>query len=214
MDAIEECLLYHQTALLLFIKGQDRMMETKTLSLKELYIDHLRDLHDAENQIVRVLPKVIKKVTAFKVKKGLEVHLKETLRHIERLDQIFEKLGRNPRGKRCAGMEGILQESHEAMAEKMEMPELMDAALIGACQKVEHYEISAYETVIALAEWLGESAALRLLHKTLEEEKAVGAKLIQLRASEVMKGPETFDTPLVKRNSLKKQLTINDSPGG
>jgi ferritin-like metal-binding protein YciE len=214
MDAVGECLLYHQTALLLFIKGQDRMMETKTLSLKELYIDHLRDLHDAEHQIVRALPKIIKRITAPGVRKGLEVHLKETFKHIERLDQIFEKLGRNPRGKRCAGMEGILQEGHEIMAEKMEMHELMDAALIGASQKVEHYEISAYETVIALAEWLGESAALRLLRKTLEEEKAAEVKLTQLRTSEVMKGPETFDTPLVKRNSLKKQLTINDSPGG
>jgi ferritin-like metal-binding protein YciE len=190
------------------------MTENKSLSLKELYIDHLRDLHDAENQIVRALPKVINKITAPKVKRGLEVHLKETLKHIERLDQIFEKLGRNPRGKKCVGMEGVLREGSEAMSEKMEMPELMDAALIGACQKVEHYEISAYQTVIALAEWLGESAALRLLHKILEEEKAAEAKLTQLRASEVMKGPETFDTPLVKRNSLKKQLTINDSPGG
>jgi ferritin-like metal-binding protein YciE len=190
------------------------MTENKSLSLKELYIDHLRDIHNAENQIVKTLPKVINKITAPRVKKGLEVHLKETLRHIERLDQIFEKLGRNPRGKRCVGMEGVLQEGSEAMAEKMEMPELMDAALIGACQKVEHYEISAYETVIAFAEWLGESAALRLLHKTLDEEKAAEAKLTQLRISEVMKGPETFDVPLVKRNSLKKQLTINDSPGG
>lgn len=190
------------------------MTETKSLSLKELYIDHLKDIHDAENQVVRALPKIIKKVTAPKVKRGLEVHLKETLKHIERLDQIFEKLGRNPRGKRCAGMQGVLQEGNETMAEKMEMPELMDAALIGACQKVEHYEISAYETIIALGEWLGESAALRLLQKTLEEEKAGEAALTQLRASEVMKGPDTFDTPLVKRNSLKKQLTINDSPGG
>lgn len=190
------------------------MMEIKTLSLNELYIDHLRDIHNAENQIVKTLPKVINKITAPKVKKGLENHLKETFKHIERLDQIFEKLGRNPRGKKCAGMGGILQEGSEAMSEKMEMTELMDAALIGACHKVEHYEISAYETVIALGEWLGESAALRLLHKTLAEEKAAEAKLAELRASEVMKGPDTFDTPLVKRNSLKKQLTINDSPGG
>lgn len=190
------------------------MTETKSLSLKELYIDHLRDIHNAENQIVRELPKVIKKITAPKVKKGLENHLKETLKHVERLDQIFEKLGRNPRGKKCAGMEGVLQEGSEAMTQKMEMPELMDATLIGACQKVEHYEISAYETVIAFAEWLGESAALRLLHKTLEEEKAATTKLAHLRASEVMKGPDTFDIPLVKRNSMKRQLTINDSPGG
>jgi ferritin-like metal-binding protein YciE len=192
----------------------DMMAENKTLSLKELYIDHLKDIHNAENQVVKALPKVMNGIASPKIKRGLENHRKETLKHIERLDQIFEKLGRNPRGKKCVGMEGVLEEGNETMAEKMEMPELMDAALIGVCQKVEHYEISAYETVIALGEWLGESAALRLLYKTLEEEKAAEAKLTQLRSSEVMKGPETFDVPLVKRNSLKKQLTINDSPGG
>jgi ferritin-like metal-binding protein YciE len=189
-------------------------IKNQALSLRELYMDHLRDLYHAENQIVRAFPKVINKITAPRIKKGLESHLKETVKHVERLEQIFERSGENPRGKKCAGMEGILQEGSEAMAEKVEMPELMDAALIGACHKVEHYEISAYETVIAFAEWLGEAAALRLLQKTLQEEKAAEAKLAQLRASEVMKGPETFDVPLVKRNSMKKQLTINDSPGG
>ncbi len=155
-------------------------MATEIKSLKDLYIDHLKDLYNAENQITKALPKVIKKVTSPELKEGLEGHLKETMKQVERLDRIFESLEKSPRGKKCVGMEGVLEEGKEAMAEKMSSPDLMDAALIGGCQKVEHYEISAYGTVRAFAELLGEDEAVDLLTQTLEEEKAADAKLTEL----------------------------------
>lgn len=188
--------------------------ETRSLSLKELHIDHLRDLYNAEDQIIKALPTIIERATAPKLKKCLGDHLQETFKQLDRLKQIFQDLGESPHGQTCVGMKGVLEEGSEALAEKMDSPELMDAALIDACRKMEHYEISAYETAIAFAEWLNESAAVRLLNTTLEEEQTAEAKLTQLRSSEVMQRPETLDTPLIKRNSLKKQITINDSPGG
>ncbi len=157
-------------------------MATEIESLKELYVDHLKDLYSAENQITKALPKVIKKVTSPELKKGLESHLKETLKQVERLDRIFASLEKSPRGKKCVGMEGVLEEGKEVMAEKMS-PDLMDAALVGGCQKVEHYEISAYGTVRAFAELLGEDEAVDLLTQTLEEEKAADEKLTQLGMS-------------------------------
>jgi len=126
-------------------------MTAEIRSLKELYTDHLKDIYSAEQQITKSLPAVIKKVTSPELKKGLEDHLKQTMTQIERLERIFDSLEKSPRGKKCVGMEGVLEEGKEAMAEKMASPSLMDAALIGACQKVEHYEISAYGTVLAFA---------------------------------------------------------------
>jgi ferritin-like metal-binding protein YciE len=102
------------------------------------------------------------------------------MNQIKRLDQIFKLLDCSPRGKKCAGMEGVLDEGKEAMAEKMSSPGLMDAALIGGCQKVEHYEIAAYGTVRAFAKLLGEDKAVDLLTQTLDEEHAADAKLTGL----------------------------------
>jgi ferritin-like metal-binding protein YciE len=155
-------------------------MTTEISSLRELYVDHLKDMYSAENQITKALPKVIKNVTSPELKKGLENHLKETLHQVERLEQIFKALGNGPRGKKCAGMEGLLAEGDEVMTEKMASPDLMDAALIAACQKVEHYEISAYGTARSFAELLGEKEAVGLLTQTLEEEKAADKKLSQV----------------------------------
>lgn len=151
-------------------------MTTEIASLRDLYTDQLKDLYSAENQITKALPKIIKKVSSPELKKGLEDHLKETTNQINRLEQIFESLDGSPRGKKCVGMEGVLEEGKEAMAEKMPA-DLMDAALIGECQKVEHYEIAAYGTVRAFAELLGEDEAVNLLTQTLEEEHAADAKL-------------------------------------
>jgi ferritin-like metal-binding protein YciE len=155
-------------------------MTTEIASLRELYVDHLKDIYSAENQITKVLPKVIKKVTSPELKQGLEDHLQQTMNQIKRLDQIFKSLDSSPRGKKCVGMEGILDEGKEAMAEKMSSPDLMDAALIGGCQKVEHYEIAAYGTVRAFAKLLGEDKAVDLLTQTLDEEHAADAKLTVL----------------------------------
>ena len=155
-------------------------MTTTIESLRELYIDHLKDMYSAENQITKALPKVIKKVTEPELKHGLEKHLKETNKQVERLERIFQSLDASPRGKKCIGMEGVLEEGKEAMAEKMDSPDLMDAALIGACQKVEHYEIAAYGTIRAFAKLLGEDEAVDLLTQSLEEEKAADEKLTEV----------------------------------
>ncbi len=160
-------------------------MSTEIESLRDLYIDHLKDLYSAENQITKALPKVIKKVTSPELKNALDNHLKETIKQIDRLDQIFESLDSSPRGKKCVGMEGVLEEGKEAMAEKMSSPGLLDAALIGGCQKVEHYEIAGYGTVRAFAVLLGEDEAVDLLGQTLEEEKAADAKLTELGVNRV-----------------------------
>lgn len=154
-------------------------MAAEVNSLKELYVDHLKDMYSAENQITKALPKVIKKATSPELKKGLESHLKETEKQVQRLERIFESLENSPRGKKCVGMEGVLEEGKEAMAEKMPT-DLMDAALIGGCQKVEHYEISAYGTLIAFANALGEDEAADLLKESLEEEKAADEKLTRV----------------------------------
>jgi ferritin-like metal-binding protein YciE len=155
-------------------------MTTEIETLRELYVDHLKDIYSAESQITKALPKIIKKVTSPELRQALEDHLKQTMDQIKRLDQIFESLDGSPRGKKCVGMEGVLEEGKETLAEKMSSPDLMDAALIGGCQKVEHYEISAYGTVRAFAELLGEDEAVELLTQTLEEEHAADAKLTVL----------------------------------
>jgi len=155
-------------------------MTTEIESLRELYFDHLKDIYSAENQITKALPKIIKKVTSPELKQALEDHLKQTMNQIKRLDQIFESLDGSPRGKKCVGMEGVLEEGKEVLAEKMSSPDLVDAALIGGCQKVEHYEISAYGTLRAFAELLGEDEAVGLLNQTLEEEHAADARLTVL----------------------------------
>ena len=149
-------------------------------SLKDIYVDQLKDLYSAENQITKALPKIIKKVTSLELKNGLEDHLEETVKQIERLDRIFESLQSNPHGKKCEGMEGVLREGKEVMAEKVSSPDVMDAVLIGASQKVEHYEIASYGTTRAFAELLGEDEAVDLLTQTLEEEHTADARLTVL----------------------------------
>ena len=170
-------------------------MTAEIETLKDLYIGHLKDLYSAENQITKALPKIIKKATSPDLKKGLEAHLEQTMNQVERLNQIFEALGTNPRGKKCVGMEGVLEEGKEAMAEKMSTSDLMDTALIAASQKVEHYEISGYGTARAFARLLGENEAVTLLSQTLEEEKAADEKLTQIGMNivniEALQGQQT-----------------------
>jgi ferritin-like metal-binding protein YciE len=152
-------------------------MATQIKSLRDLYVDQLKDLYDAENRITKALPKIIKNADSPELKKGLEHHLDQTRNQIKRLDRIFKSLDKKPGGKKCVGMVGLLEEGSEVMQEKMSSPDLMDAALIGACQKVEHYEISGYGTARTFAEILGEQEAVELLSQTLEEEKAADEKL-------------------------------------
>jgi ferritin-like metal-binding protein YciE len=138
-------------------------------SLQELWIDELRDLYSAENQLLKALPKMAKKASAPELQKAFQTHLKETEGHVERLKKIFDQLGKKPTGKKCAAMEGLVEEGKEMMAEDME-DEVMDAALISVAQKVEHYEIGSYGTVRTWAKLMGDDQSARLLQQTLDEE--------------------------------------------
>lgn len=148
-------------------------------SLRELYVNELRDLYSAETQMVKALPKLAKAASNAELRQGFEEHLRQTSEHVSRLEQIFEMLGEKASGKKCLGMEGLVKEGAETMSEDYEGA-LMDAALIGAAQRVEHYEIAGYGTVRSFAEQLGESEHVSLLEQTLEEEKQTDEKLSQL----------------------------------
>ncbi|MGC2447801.1 MAG: ferritin-like domain-containing protein [Candidatus Sulfotelmatobacter sp.] len=148
-------------------------------SMRQLYIDELRDLYNAETQLVKALPKMAKASSNAELRQGFEEHLRQTSEHVSRLEQIFEMLDEKPTGKKCLGMEGLVKEGAETMKEDYE-DEVMDAAIIGAAQRVEHYEIAGYGTVRALAELMGEDEHVSLLEQTLEEEKQTDEKLTQL----------------------------------
>jgi ferritin-like metal-binding protein YciE len=147
--------------------------------LKELYIDELKDLYNAENQLIHALPKMAKAASSDELRQGFEKHLEQTKGHAQRLEKIFHALDESPKGKTCKAMRGLVEEGAETMKEDFE-GSLMDSALIGAAQRVEHYEIAAYGTVCAFAKELGESQHLSLLTQTLEEEKETDEKLTEL----------------------------------
>lgn len=148
-------------------------------ALRDLYIDELRDIYNAETQLVKALPKMAKAATSEQLRSGFEEHLEQTRGHVSRLEQIFEALDEKPTGKKCAGMEGLVKEGSEMISDDFE-GEVKDAGLIGAAQRVEHYEIAAYGTVRAFAELLNERKAMDLLSETLQEEKETDEKLTQL----------------------------------
>src|SRR5437588_3787350 len=148
-------------------------------SLRQLYVDELKDLYSAETQMVKALPKLAKAASNAELRQGFEEHLRQTSEHVSRLEQIFEMLEEKPTGKKCVGMEGLVKEGAEVMKEKYE-DEVMDAAIIGAAQRVEHYEIAGYGTVREFAELLGEDEHVPLLEQTLEEEKETDEKLTEL----------------------------------
>ena len=148
-------------------------------ALKDLYIDELKDIYNAENQLVKALPKMAKTANSEELRTGFEEHLEQTRGHVQRLEQIFKELGEKPSGKKCKAMEGLVAEGQEIMGEDFE-DDVMDAALISAAQRVEHYEIAAYGTVRTYAELLGEDTAAQLLEQTLEEEKETDQKLTDM----------------------------------
>jgi ferritin-like metal-binding protein YciE len=151
----------------------------KANALKKLYVNELKDLYSAENQLVKALPKMAKAATSPDLRAGFEEHLRQTHGHVSRLEQIFDGMGENPRGKTCKGMEGLIKEGGELVADGPEAEEL-NAGLIAAAQRVEHYEIAAYGSVRTYANLLGENEAAGLLEQTLSEEKETDAKLTQL----------------------------------
>jgi len=148
-------------------------------SLQELYVEQLRDLYNAEQQLVKALPKMAKAAQSEGLRQGIAEHLEQTKGHVDRLQQIFSAMDESPKGKKCAGMEGLVEEGEEVIKEHSSGG-VLDAGLIGAAQRVEHYEIAAYGTVRSFAELLGESQAVDLLQQTLEEEKETDEKLTEL----------------------------------
>jgi ferritin-like metal-binding protein YciE len=151
----------------------------KIEQLDTLFVEEIKDLYDAEKQLVRALPKMAKSASSEELRAAFEDHLEETKTHVQRLEQVFEIMGVPAKGKTCAGMKGLVEEGDEVMKEDA-VEELMDAALIGAAQRVEHYEMAAYGTARAMAERLGKQDAAGLLQETLDEEKAADEKLTEI----------------------------------
>jgi ferritin-like metal-binding protein YciE len=148
----------------------------KLETLKDLFVEELRDLYSAENQILKALPKMEKAANSDQLKAAFAGHLEQTKGHVARLEQIFEALDEKPTGKTCKAMEGIVEEGAEMIHEKAE-PAVKDAGLIAAAQRVEHYELAGYGTVRTFAEHLKMVQAARLLQETLDEEEATDKKL-------------------------------------
>jgi len=154
-------------------------MAAETNPLEELLADELKDIYSAENQIIKALPKMAKAASSPELRRAFERHLEETRRQVERLEQIGQDLEIRLTGKKCHGMEGLLEEGKEIMEDDLD-ENALDAGLIGAAQKVEHYEIAAYGTARAHATLLGFTKTARLLQQTLNEEAATDKKLTQL----------------------------------
>ncbi len=149
----------------------------KLASLRELFIEELEDLYSAENMILKALPKLAKEASAPELKSAFQEHLEQTRGHVKRLDKIFDQIeDANRKGKKCKGIEGIIEEGEDLLDEDAE-PEVLDAGMIAAAQRVEHYEIAAYGTVRTYAELLGRREWARLLQQTLDEEKETDRKL-------------------------------------
>lgn len=148
--------------------------------LRETFLEELKDVYDAEKQLVKALPKVAKAAEHEDLKHAIEAHLEETEGHVERLEKVFEMLGKKAAAKKCKAMKGLLEEGEELISEKAG-----DAALICAAQKVEHYEIAAYGSLSAWAKSLGEQEAADLLEGTLGEEKEADEKLTSIAESSV-----------------------------
>ena len=159
-------------------------MASKMATLEDLYTDLLKDLYSAEKQLVKALPKMAKNAQSPDLQKAFQERLRQTEGQVERIERIFQELEGSPRGKKCVGMEGLIEEGNELLQEDVE-PDVLDAGLIAAAQKVEHYEIAGYGTARAWAQRLGYDKAARLLQQTLEEESMANEKLTKIAESHV-----------------------------
>jgi ferritin-like metal-binding protein YciE len=154
-------------------------------TLSELFEDELKDIYNAENQLTKALPKMAKKASSPALKTAFTLHLRETENHVKRLETIGQELGIKLNGKKCHAMEGLVEEGKEVLEEDGAGP-VIDAALIGAAQRVEHYEMAAYGTTRAMADILGHSKVAKLLQQTLDEEGAADKKLTDIAEGEVL----------------------------
>jgi ferritin-like metal-binding protein YciE len=164
-----------------------KVVMEKIDTLENLLLHEIKDLYHAEKQLVKALPKVAKKASSPELKEAIEEHLEETKGHVERLEEIFEMLGQSPKAVKCKGMQGILDEGEETMKLKGS-PDTLDAAIILAAQKVEHYEIASYGSATTWADMLGRSDIKKLLGQTLEEEEETDQKLTDLAKAGVNQG--------------------------
>lgn len=153
-------------------------------NLQELLVEQMRDIYHAEGQLLKALPKMAKAAQSERLKEAFERHLEETEQHVERLERAFESLGEPVKGKKCQAMEGLIAEGKEVIEEHSESP-MLDAALICAAQKVEHYEIAGYGTLCTWADLLGLDEVSDLLKETLDEEKTTDETLTEIAESEI-----------------------------
>ena len=171
----------------------------KLNTLQKLYTDELRDLYNAENQLLKALPKMAKAASSEELKEAFEQHLEQTKGHVKRLEQVFEGLDEKPKGKTCRAMKGLIQEGSEILEEDGETS-VRDAGIIVAAQKVEHYEIAGYGSVRTFAHLLGQNKAAELLQATLDEESETNEVLNRLAESVI--NPEAVrETELVGASS-------------
>jgi len=156
----------------------------KVNSLRQLYVEELKDAYDGENQIVKALPKIIKAASTPKLREALETHLNQTKGHVQRLEQIFKSLGEPAKAKKCDGLRGILDEGEKTISNG-EQGAVLDAGLIAGAQRVEHYEMAAYGSLKTWAAELGDDQAAQLLEETLNEEKQADKKLTEIATATV-----------------------------
>ncbi len=145
-------------------------------TLHDLFLDEIKDLSSAEKQLLKALPKLIKRASSGELSRGLQKHLEQTEEQVTRLEQVFAELSVPARAKKCVGMEGIIEEGDEILEHEGD-PDVIDAGIIAAAQKVEHYEIAAYGTAVAHAKAMGHTTVERLLQETLDEEYEADKKL-------------------------------------
>ncbi|HTM49091.1 MAG TPA: ferritin-like domain-containing protein [Bryobacteraceae bacterium] len=153
-------------------------------TLEDVFNEQLKDVYSAENQILKALPKMAKNASSPELREAFEEHLEQTREQVARLDRIMEMIGASGKGKKCKGMEGLLEEGKEVLEEKREASgSALDAAMIAAAQRVEHYEIAAYGSLCAYAKQLGNRDALALLKETLSEEEETDKRLTHIAGS-------------------------------
>jgi ferritin-like metal-binding protein YciE len=164
-------------------------------SLEKLFLEELKDIYNAEKQLIRALPRMAKAAESPGLQQAFTKHLKETEGQIQRLEQVFKGLGQAARGKKCKGMEGLIEEGKEKLEEESK-PQVLDAALIASAQKVEHYEIASYGCLRTYAELLGYTEAAQLLQQNLQEEEAADKKLTELGESGINEAAATVGSSI------------------
>lgn len=188
----------------------------KLSDLNDLFLHELKDVYDAEHQLLKALPRMAKAATSTELQQAFEDHLAQTEQHVERLESVFESCGEEPERETCVGMKGLIAEGEKLLKANPE-PDVLDAGLISAAQRVEHYEIAAYGTLIAWAGTAGIDGATELLQTTLDEEKMADQKLSDIAESSVNVEAETEEEDEAEEETPTRQRAPSSSqrsPGG